>query len=522
MLRAEIEELRPLLQQHQEQRQKLLEELKDARDAEQEAKRILEQSRLTQQEKRRRLRKTLQQAVAKVIIEQRATKALTTPSPELHVLEAKLNEDLRGLRHKIHGLKYSQSDQTRGSVKIQSWWRCILAQRVHQMLRISNSIWSLKNKMAKASVTIQRWFRAFVVRVKWKNVVEVAAQRRRKFLEERLEHQTKAVKLLQRAVRMFLAKRRLARSQDAGVELGVEDNPEGRSTTKYVDNWRPASERREVRDAKPPEDLELVKMKDAGLIPFYSRTSNTIRHRIGGPFALKIQMQLGIGVGRSTSPPPMAPLAADGPPKEAEMVLDATEAQEEPSSTVDVQKPQRESVKLPPAVVKIVGENIGLEDELGGHWEIYPDGLSQGFLKSMTYDYHSLTKRPGQPPPSTANVPTKVKRSRPRSTKTLEVGPLLTQRRAERREQQQQEESAAMIKAENIKAVAHLQHPLLEGLLPNVPMHVKPSPPAAPPGRPRPNFGCGSFTREECSWSDATSFYSRRCEKITDGGWRQM
>ena len=26
---------------------------------------------------------------------------------------------------------------------------------------------------------------------------------------------------------------------------------------------------------------------------------------------------------------------------------------------------------------KIVGENIGLEDELGGHWEIYPDGLSQ-------------------------------------------------------------------------------------------------------------------------------------------------
>ena len=26
---------------------------------------------------------------------------------------------------------------------------------------------------------------------------------------------------------------------------------------------------------------------------------------------------------------------------------------------------------------KIVGESIGLEDELGGHWEIYPDGLSQ-------------------------------------------------------------------------------------------------------------------------------------------------
>ena len=40
-------------------------------------------------------------------------------------------------------------------------------------------------------------------------------------------------------------------------------------------------------------------------------------------------VRLGIGVGRSTSPPPTAPLAAEGPPKEAEMVLDATEAQEE-------------------------------------------------------------------------------------------------------------------------------------------------------------------------------------------------
>lgn len=124
------------------------------------------------------------------------------------------------------------------------------------------------------------------------NCSDTAMERRRKSLEARLEHQTKVVKVLQRAIRIYLAKRRLARKQEDGVEL-VED-PRFEGSSKYVDNWRPASERREVRDVRdglPQEDLELTKMKDAGLIPFYSRTSNTIRHRIGGPFALKIQFQ---------------------------------------------------------------------------------------------------------------------------------------------------------------------------------------------------------------------------------------
>lgn len=493
MIKAEIEELRPLLRQHQEQRHKLLQELGDARAVEQDAKRALELSRLTQQEKRRQLRKTLQCAVDKVIIEQRSMKALTTPSPELHVLEAKLNEDLRGLRRKIHGLKYSQEDQDRGAARIQNWWRCILQARVRRLLQISKSMWELKNKVAKASLTIQRWYRASIVRFKWRAVLDTAMERRRKSLEARLEHQTKVVKVLQRAIRIYLAKRRLARKQEDGVEL-VED-PRFEGSSKYVDNWRPASERREVRDVRdglPQEDLELTKMKDAGLIPFYSRTSNTIRHRIGGPFALKIQFQLGVGLGRP--PDPADPADAVDPPE------------------VSTRK-------------SLLSHSGSTGNSLGGNWEIYPQGISQGFLESLTYDYNKIA--PTSPVPRKPS-PRKARRRpvRPRPcTKPVEAGPLLTQRRAEQREQQQQEETAAMIKAEAIKAVAHLQHPLLEGLLPNVPMHVKAAPPSAPPGRPRPSFGCGSFRHEESSW-DATSFYCgrRRSESAGEGAlsWRHM
>lgn len=519
MIKAEIEELRPLLRQHQEQRQKLLQELGDARAAEQDAKRALELSRLTQQEKRRQLRKTLKSAVDKVIIEQRSMKALATPSPELHVLEAKLNEDLRGLRRKIHGLKYSQEDQDQGAARIQSWWRCILAARVRRLLRISNSMWDLKNKVAKASLTIQRWYRASIVRVKWRAILDTAIMRRRKSLEARLEHQTKVVKVLQRAIRIYLAKKRLARKQEDGVELVEDRRFEGSS--KYVDNWRPASERRDLRDARdglPAEDLELTKMKDAGLIPFYSRTSNTIRHRIGGPFALKIQVQLGVGLGR----PDPAPESPDQPQEAIE------------AAAADL--PLRPARPVPSGATKaavtksLLSDSHSdpldpLGDSLGGNWEIYPQGLSQGFLESLTYDYNKIA--PTSPVPRKPS-PRKARRrpARPRPcTKPVEAGPLLTQRRAEQREQQQQEETAAMIKAEAIKAVAHLQHPLLEGLLPNVPMHVNPAPPSAPlSGRPRPSFGCGSFRREDCSWSDATSFYgSRRSESAREGiSWRHM
>eukprot|EP00913_Durusdinium_trenchii_P033188 g31070.t1 len=206
MIQAEIEQLRPLLVQHQQRREELLQELEGAQEEEKQAQHALELSRLTQQEKRRRLRKTLQHAVQTVVMEQRSMKAMSTPEPELHVLEERLDESLKGLRHQIHRLKYSEQDKQEGALRIQNWWRCILAAR------------------------------------------------------------------------------------EAGREV-VEDRIE-RGSIMYVDNWRPASKQQELRDSLPPEepislygrvmeftalkrnrpsflpkDLELKKMREAGLIP---------------------------------------------------------------------------------------------------------------------------------------------------------------------------------------------------------------------------------------------------------------
>lgn len=504
MIQAEIEQLRPLLVQHQQRREELLQELEGAQEEEKQAQHALELSRLTQQEKRRRLRKTLQHAVQTVVMEQRSMKAMSTPEPELHVLEERLDESLKGLRHQIHRLKYSEQDKQEGALRIQNWWRCILAARVRRLLRISKGMWELKRKMSKASVTIQRWYRAHVVRLRWQDVLKAATERRRKSLEERLEHQTKVVKVLQRAIRIYLAKRRLARSQEAGREV-VEDRIE-RGSIMYVDNWRPASKQQELRDSLPPEDLELKKMREAGLIPFYSRTSNTLRHRIGGPFALRIQFRLGIGIGQRE---PAEETNAEAP---EELKQDSTSA-----------SPKKKRISQSKA--------LNAEDDFLGGWEIYPEGLSEGFLKTLTYDLRGsgrspTSRRPRPRPRDGRPRPRESPRRRP-CTKPVEVGPFQTERRAEQREHQQQEETAAQIKAEAIKAVAHLQHPLLEGLLPNVPMHVRPAPPSAPPMRPRPNFGCGRF-HQECSWSDAKSFYAegRRSEAAAStwrgGGWRHL
>ena len=151
-------------------------------------------------------------------------------------------------------------------------------------------------------------------------------------------------------------------------------------------------------------------------------------------------------------------------------------------------------------------------DQLGGNWEIYPDGLSQVLLASILLkpvrkSWFQWISRSSQvshswfSPDTTGQIfiksiwvlcsetqrtrdnihrgvisrqfptfgrsshrqgflqslasprPAKRPDRRPtrRPTKAREVG-LLTQRRAEHREQQQQEETAAMIKAEAIKA----------------------------------------------------------------------
>ncbi|CAE7031365.1 aceE [Symbiodinium sp. CCMP2592] len=162
-----------------------------------------------------------------------------------------------------------------------------------------------------------------------------------------------------------------------------------------------------------------------------------------------------------------------------------------------------------------------LRDDLGGNWEIYPQGLSDGLLKSLAFDMARAPKKPSK---------SKPKRKPLTCTKPLEALPMRTEQRAAAREAAQAEADELEAKLKARASVAHLEHPMLESLLPlpNVPMHPRQPtqpkpPPGPPPGRTRPGLILYK-DQEDCSWADATSFYhegSRRHGRSSEG-WRNM
>lgn len=548
MLKDEMAQLRQLVRQHESRRGEISKELEKARQLEGEERRRLEESRITEQEKRLKLRARFQSAVRSVVREQRAMAAIATPSPDLVALGEQLEDQLYTLHHSLHSLKYGPVDREQGATKLQGWWRCILAKRVARCLRINCAIWRLRDRMVNSAVKIQSWYRGLKIRRKWQETLRQALRKQRKSDEIRLQNQIRVVRVLQKAIRVYLARRRLVRSLEAGPQLLRESTDDSHSkNSRYVDNWRPAAEKRLLRERPPPEDRELAKMEEAGLIPFYSNVAtNTIRHRIGGPHALKIQYQLGVGVGShlnrhfedavsETSPRSTASPRASKPldaPKEvqAEVPGDLQTERKEEANPVSVAAEARESEikaledrKSPKLVRPFMFKGAAelLRDDLGGNWDIYPQGLSDGLLKSLAFDMARAPKKPSK---------TKPKRKPLTCTKPLEALPMRTEQRAAAREAAQAEADELEAKLKARAAVAHLEHPMLESLLPlpNVPMHPRQPtqpkpPPGPPPGRARPGLILYK-DQEDCSWADATSFYhegSRRHGRSTEG-WRNM
>jgi len=539
MVKAEIAQLKDQLAEHGTRREKLTEQLQSARATEGEERQRLELSRTTEQEKRQQLRARFQKAVRSVVREQRAMAAIATPSPELHALANQLEDQLNSLHHQLHGLKFGQADRERGATKLQAWWRCILAKRVARCLRINHTMWQLLEAMNFAAMRIQSWHRATSIRRRWRSTIEVAMRDWRKSEEVRLQDQLRVVRVLQKAIRVYLAKKRMAKQLEAGGPQLIREATDetGAKMMRYVDNWRPAGEKRQLRDGMPQKDPELVKMEEAGLIPFYSNNAtDTIRHRIGGPFALKIQRQLGVGQGAHLNrffEDSTSPRSRDEPVAATELEDEASEgrakAQAEDAQVMEAAEEPREGGARTSATPKLVrpfmfktqAELLSEDNVLGANWDIYPEGLSEGFLKTLTYDLGPAPKKP----------PKKTRPKRLTCTKPLDALPTRTKKRAEARESAQAEADRIEAKVNALAAVAHLEHPMLEGLLslPNIPMYpMKPMnpqpPPGPPPGRARPGL---ILLKEDCSWADATNFYHEgRTHRHSNGrsgtGWRVM
>lgn len=217
------------------------------------------------------------------------------------------------------------------------------------------------------------------------------------------------------------------------------------------------------------EDEELEKLKRAGLVPFYWGSSNElVRHKIGGPGAAQMRHQVF-----------SATLSHDG------------------SSSDD--------------------GGFAEGDPLGGLWDVYPSGISPGFLANLDTDVWA-----GRHAPSDQSKSQKRRRAAARRRgKTASGRPLcpalLPPSNAERRAQVREEARQALAaEAERAKHVADEKpHPLLV----NLPLQPKaPSvsltevrvwgqwPRRRPTGSTQEEEDMME-DEEECSWGDATSSF---------------
>lgn len=481
-----------------------------ARLAELQEARFLRTKRMQSAEFRASLRKRFQRAVRLVITRRHFLDSLNKELQEQTILGPQLpkllQSQLVNLQHRLHELKYKSEDRTAAALRLQAWWRGTLMRRIVYILRTAYIIAKVRNQMTEAAVKVQRWYASTKARLKWKAKMQFRLHLRQQqefFLEE---HKIRVVVQLQRAVRARLARKRLAEAQMANLKLYnqwdfLEDETQQQPTAEHldailIDGWRPRGEDgswlEDVRQKPPPKDRELEKIEEAGLIPFHwSVKTERMRHHIGGQQALQMQKQLRIGK----------------PGSDEELLEDSADfvanfRQRSLSFQLEDEQPELLSIE--------------------NNWNVYPTGLSHGFIKNLDPEVWPLKQ--SSKTKKVVEVPKKKKRYRPPPP------PSNIEKRLNFREEKRQEAEVEAAKALAAEAVAHLQHPLLDGFLPNVPMN--PSAPLGPPtGRPRPCRGAViasdfrsrksevnmRYQDDDCSWSDATSFYTGGTRKRTGG-----
>lgn len=414
------------------------------------------------------------------------------------VLPHQLREQLKGLRNTIHDMEYSAEDRVHAATRLQALWRAITARRVFRILRLAGRMRQAHSQMVASAMKIQAWYRAHKTRTRFRVQILMNMGLKCSRQMEDLERFLKVVVLLQRSVRARLARKRVqeARSALNGTpnSLWNEDTLSKQLETReanpkrnvvMLDSWKPggvaaglaavqsASNTAFVGDKMPKRDRELEKIQQAGLIPFYgSWAREIVRHRVGGPSALKMQRQLGIGCASRGG-------SCNG------------EAAEESNS----------------------GEEEELED-VGNLWDVYPEGTSMGFLEHLDDDAWAYKHR-GQK----RNLRKPAKCGGPRGTKkpvstrkscslVVPLPPSNAEQRARARAEAKEAASAAGDKDSASEEGMELHPLLITAPLPQ----RSPAPPrdAPPHTRPRLRLGKNSATcsdDEDASWSGARSFF---------------
>jgi len=381
-----------------------------------------------------------------------------------------LREQLAGLQLQLHDMEYRTEDRVIAVRTLQAWWRSVLAGRILWVMHLADKMRDTHEQICVAVLRIQSWFRMKPVERRFRSSIQAEAAHRHQKQREEMERLVKVVVVLQRSFR-----RRL---QQAGIRPGEKHrNVTDMSPTQakpqneivLIDSWKPggiAAGKAAVHNARaaaivgdrvPKRDPEIGKIQEAGLVPFYgSSAREIIRHRVGGPSALKMQRQLGIG-------------------------------RAEDSSLTD----------------------DDLLHDLGTLWDVYPEGVSWDFLGHLDDDTwahdHRGNQRSLRQPADYGTTVQKPKEPRRRRRKTRLIIPPPPSHAENRIRAHREQREANERNQQDVAGDANLDmHPLLVGapVLPSMPMLSDRAPQL---GRRDARLASGGVNH--ASWEGATSFF---------------
>jgi len=376
------EETSSLRAQHEEQVAKrigLERDLKDARKDERQKARERSINQAARLQRRQKVTSHLQACVRGWIVRRRIVAAMDLTKVQslkrAAMLPDLLRDQLEELQHDVHDLKYRSEEREAAAVQLQSWWRMLTACRFAKVLQLTRAIQSIGRRMEAAAIVVQAWYRGVSIKLKLRDEIRLRMEQSRQKQLRVMESALHSIIQIQRGFRAKLARgERLrfsvanerskvswksAASKASSLPLTATRGSSCASTVgvevpNLVDTWSPTSSLGAVAagqgkagiiiESLPQHDCELDKIASIDLVPFYGAASEeVVRHQIGGPTAMIMKQQLAID--------------SDCAAGDKSIV------------NINVATGDIDSVK-----------------ELGDAWDVYPSGLTSGFLPSLDLD----------------------------------------------------------------------------------------------------------------------------------------
>lgn len=293
-----IADARIALEEQRHRRQQLHDELVEARKEEEREWKILLLKRAAKQKRRQEKVVKMQKQVRGWLVRRRFILSINKQTTE-HInwaalLPKQLDLQLSQLQHLLHKIKYAPEDVIQATVRLQSWWRGVMARRMVVIIKLRLQIMAVLSRMEKAAVKMQARFRGRLAKNTWYGKICMAMAQKSITMQRAMHHGLKCVIKIQRNARRMIQQRLHEERRLKFLELEAKGlNMKLEETSRLMGVCDPRDLSRQL--GPPRRDHALQELEEEGLTPFYLRASNhpaVARHRIGGATALEMQQRI--------------------------------------------------------------------------------------------------------------------------------------------------------------------------------------------------------------------------------------